>query len=267
MIQMKSCKCLHYIHLIQAGGSIHSKNQQMKYLKAFLISILVLAVIYFISTLIVPGMIEKSKNSVLVSSAYKVSAEAQSLYNSLDFIADLHCDALLWNRDLTKKSDVGHVDFPRMQEANVALQTFTIVTKSPAGQNFRKNETNAFDNITMLNIVQGRPVSNWFSLFKRADYQCVKLHKFSSKYDGQFIVVKSRDDLRELLMLREKDKKVTGGLLGIEGAHCLEGKLENVDKLYEAGVRMMAPTHFFDNELGGSAHGISGKGSPTLVSR
>lgn len=36
--------------------------------------------------------------------------------------------------------------------------------------------------------------------------------------------------------------------------------MDNVQNLYYEGVRMMAPTHFFDNELGGSAHGITGEG-------
>ena len=40
----------------------------------------------------------------------------------------------------------------------------------------------------------------------------------------------------------------------------LEGKLENVQLMYDAGIRMMAPVHFFDNELGGSAHGVSKEG-------
>jgi microsomal dipeptidase-like Zn-dependent dipeptidase len=232
----------------------------MKFLKGLLITLLILAVVYYGVTLIVPDAIDKDKNKVLIAPPYTVSTEAQSLYNSLDFIADLHCDALLWDRDLTKRSEIGHVDFPRMQEANVALQAFTIVTKSPAGQNFQRNEANAFDNITMLNVVQGRPLSNWFSLFKRAIYQCNKLQKSGDRFEDGFIVVKSTADVQELISKRKQDKKTIGGLLGIEGAHCLEGKLENVDKLYEAGVRMMAPTHFFDNALGGSAHGISGEG-------
>jgi microsomal dipeptidase-like Zn-dependent dipeptidase len=48
---------------------------------------------------------------------------------------------------------------------------------------------------------------------------------------------------------------VIGAMLGIEGAHALEGDIENLDLVYAAGVRMIGPTHFFDNELGGSAHG------------
>ena len=37
--------------------------------------------------------------------------------------------------------------------------------------------------------------------------------------------------------------------------HALDGKLENLDVLYRAGYRMMSPSHFFDNDIGGSAAG------------
>jgi microsomal dipeptidase-like Zn-dependent dipeptidase len=55
-------------------------------------------------------------------------------------------------------------------------------------------------------------------------------------------------------------------VLGVEGAHALEGRLENLDALFDAGVRMMALTHFFDNEWGGSAHGTE-KGGLTARGR
>jgi microsomal dipeptidase-like Zn-dependent dipeptidase len=55
-------------------------------------------------------------------------------------------------------------------------------------------------------------------------------------------------------------------LLALEGLHPLEGKLDNVDKLYDAGFRMAGLTHFFDNELGGSAHGME-KGGLTAFGR
>jgi microsomal dipeptidase-like Zn-dependent dipeptidase len=44
--------------------------------------------------------------------------------------------------------------------------------------------------------------------------------------------------------------------LGVEGAQALDGNLDNLDALFDAGVRMMAPTHLSDNDMGGSAHGI-----------
>ncbi len=229
----------------------------MKKFKWPLIILATLALFYFATTQIVPAQYDKALNKTLLLPPYQVSEEAESLYNSLDFIADLHCDALLWSRDLTKKSNLGHVDFPRMQEANLALQAFTIVTKSPAGQNFSENSADSFDNITLLSFLQARPISSWFSLYKRAEYQSRKLHREAGNYDYDFIVVKGRDDLRHLIEVRKNNQHVMGGFLGIEGGHCLEGKIENLDRIYEEGVRMLGPTHFFDNELGGSAHGIT----------
>ncbi len=229
----------------------------MKKFKWPIIIVAALALIYFATTLIVPVQYDKALNKTMALPPYSVSAEAQALYNSLDFVADLHCDALLWSRDLTKKNSVGHVDFPRMQQVNMALQAFTIVTKSPAGQNFSKNSADAFDNITLLSFLQGRPITSWFSLFRRSVYQSRRLHVFAEDYNDKFIVVKSGADLERLIAARKENKNIVGGFLGIEGAHCLEGKLENLDKLYAEGVRMIGPTHFFDNELGGSAHGIT----------
>ncbi|MBK7511546.1 MAG: membrane dipeptidase [Chloracidobacterium sp.] len=55
---------------------------------------------------------------------------------------------------------------------------------------------------------------------------------------------------------RRKCEPIVGGWLGIEGAQALEGDPANVDELFAAGFRMMSPSHFFDTEMGGSAHGI-----------
>lgn len=63
---------------------------------------------------------------------------------------------------------------------------------------------------------------------------------------------------------KQKDPKITAGMLGIEGMHALNAKIENVDKRYDAGARMMAPAHFFDNALGGSAQGVSKEGLTDL---
>jgi microsomal dipeptidase-like Zn-dependent dipeptidase len=223
-------------------------------------SLFIVLLLYFLATFIVSPVLDKQMNLVEYSDPRQLGTEAKELYNSLEFISDLHCDALLWDRDLTKQLDYAHLDFPRMQQANMSLQAFTIVTKSPKGQNFKQNSADAFDKITMLNFVQGRLPDKWFSLYKRAEYQARALQDYQKKFAGKFLLVKSRQDLKNLIKLKKTDPEVIGGFLGIEGAHCLEGNLDNVQNLYYEGVRMMAPTHFFDNELGGSAHGISGAG-------
>lgn len=229
-------------------------------MKKMIYALLTIFIIYFAFTIIAPPLIEKSKNRVHGVGSHIASKEAEALFNSLDFIADLHCDALLWNRNLTKRGVYGHVDFPRMQAGNMALQGFTLVTKSPSGQNFTENSSESFDNITALSIGQRQPLSTWFSLVNRAVYQCEKLHRFADKYDDHFHVIKSKSDFEKLLTHRKTNKKHIGGFLGIEGAHCLEGKIENFEKVYDAGVRMLGPAHFFDNEMGGSAHGIKQAG-------
>lgn len=228
-------------------------------MKRFLYVALVLALIYWFFTLFAPAIVDNRFNPVLVDGPYTVSDEAQKLFNDLDFVGDLHCDALLWDRDLLKRNGHGQVDIPRMQEGNVALQAFTIVSKSPKGQNMQQN-TAKTDNITSLVIGQGRGIDSWFSLYERAIDQCEALHEFADKSNDEFVVVHNRTELKDFLSTRATNQTLTAGYLGVEGGHCLEGKIENVDRLWDAGVRMMGPTHFFDNELGGSAHGVSGEG-------
>jgi len=69
-------------------------------------------------------------------------------------------------------------------------------------------------------------------------------------------VITSSAELSNYLDRRITDPHITAGFLGIEGAHALDGNLDNVERLFDAGFRMMAPTHFFDNDIGGSAHGV-----------
>lgn len=229
-------------------------------MKKFLLFLIILFVIYLIGINTVPQYVESQRNPVKLAAPYTVSPEAQALYDRLDFIADLHCDALLWGRNLNKRGDRGHVDFPRMREANVAMEMFTIVSKSPAGQNMQSNSEDAFDNITPLTIAKGESPWNWFSLINRTLSQSEALADFVENEGEKAIFIRSKADLERLITARKSDKQVIGAMLGIEGGHALEASLENLEKVYEAGVRMIGPTHFFDNEFGGSAHGENGAG-------
>ncbi|MEE9320099.1 MAG: membrane dipeptidase [Granulosicoccus sp.] len=219
----------------------------------------VIGLLIIVAMLFLPEIIDKKLNTVTNQSPYQTTEKAQELYDSLDFVSDLHCDALLWKRDLLKRHDYGSVDIPRMLDAKVSLQAFTIVTKAPKNMNFDRN-TGDTDQITLPFILQGRPVNSWFNLKERAIAQSTALHEFEVKSDGKFTVIESTGDLRSYLSRRKDNPNITAGFLGIEGMHALEGALENVDVLYDAGVRMMAPVHFFDNKLGGSAHGVSKAG-------
>ncbi len=207
---------------------------------------------------VVPGVFESSFNVVLEHDPYVIRPDAQALHDEI-FVADLHTDSMLWKRNFLKRSSTGHVDLPRLQEGNVALQVFSATTKSPSGQNYDKNTAES-DNITLLAQMQMWPVKTWNSLFERAVYQLDKLSRFAIKSDNQLVLVKSKADLQSLLSRRDSGEDIVGGIYLIEGAHPLEGELDNIDRLYDKGLRVMGLTHFFDNRLGGSLHGISGEG-------
>jgi len=203
-----------------------------------------------------PGRVEASMNVVLPHQAYVLSDEARRLHESM-FVVDLHSDSLLWKRDLTEESSIGHMDVPRLRTGNVALQVFSATTKSPANLNYSSN-TPGSDDITLLAVASMWPPRTWFSLYERAAYQLSKLHAVAE--DSDLIVIKNKQGLEDLIENRSKGKPAIGGLYLIEGAHPLEGDIENLDRLFEQGLRIVGLTHFFDNELGGSLHGTSGEG-------
>src|SRR3954467_14249965 len=105
-----------------------------------------------------PSVVEKSLNPVINKPPYQVSERARVLHEKL-FVADLHADALLWNRDLLEDSPIAQVDVPKLLRGNVSLQAFTVVTKSPRGLNIERN-TDESDNIFWLALAQRQPLEN-----------------------------------------------------------------------------------------------------------
>ena len=206
-----------------------------------------------------PGIVEKGKNVVLAHEPYPVSDQATALHKTL-VIGDWHADSLLWKRDLTKRATRGQVDIPRLQQGNVAIQMFTAVTKSPKGLNYQKNSADAADDITLLAVAQLWPMRTWDSILERALYQAEKLHGFEAASPDNLKIIRTRADLDAVLERHENGENIVGGLLGIEGSHPLESNLGNLDRLVDAGYRLIALQHFFDNALGGSLHGEGNHG-------
>jgi membrane dipeptidase len=226
--------------------------------KIFTVGALLLLLVVVLLFWLAPTKVERAQNRVAAHASYKISPAALELHQDL-FVADLHTDSLLWKRDLLQQSDVGHVDLPRLQSGNVALQVFSAVTKSPSGLNNVENTADS-DDITLLAIVQLWPPATWSSIYERARYQLEKLKNFSEASNGALRLILSKSDLRALIDARADGENTVGALYLIEGAHPLEGKIENLDRLFEQGMRVIAFTHFFDNELGGSLHGVSKAG-------
>lgn len=218
-----------------------------------------LAVVMAIVFAVAPGRIENSMNLVLPHEVAAISNAAQELHASLT-IGDLHADSAIWQRDLRSRSARGHVDLPRLREGNVALQAFTIVSKSPSARNYERNSADAIDTITILAVLQRWPLRTWTSLTERALYQAGKLSAIEVSDPGQLIILRDRSDLEALLAARAGGATTVGALIGVEGAHALDDNLANLDRFYDVGIRMIGLQHFFDNALGGSLHGEGGHG-------
>jgi membrane dipeptidase len=175
--------------------------------------------------------------------------DAAALHRT-SYVADAHADSLLWNRDLRLRQRAGHVDFARLRDAGVRLQAFTVVTQGfPVVGGFR-----AFA------AWHGWPREARASPWARAQFQISRLHTFCADPSARARVVKSRLELEAA-----EQEDVLACVLGIEGGHALEGRVERVEELARQGVRFLGLTHLSANVLGGAATpGMRGRGLSAL---
>ncbi len=178
-----------------------------------------------------PGLIEASMNKVDGKPLSAISDEAKALHKTLT-IVDLHSDSLMWDRDINDRADRGHVDVPRLQAGNVALQVFSSVTKTPKGQNYDGNGADT-DNITLLTVAQLQPVRTWSSLVERSLYHAAKLGR-AVKANDDLSLINSPEEAAGLEARRTiKGNTQVSAMLSIEGLQNLEGKAANLDRLYD----------------------------------
>jgi microsomal dipeptidase-like Zn-dependent dipeptidase len=183
-----------------------------------------------------------------------VSGDARDLHGTL-FVADMHCDAMMWTRNILERGSHGHVDLPRLAEGNVSLQVFSAVTKIPLVPRHTRNSDRK-DAMTPIALAQRWPRRTWSSLAERACYQAAKLHATAEGSRGRLTVVPTAADLARFVEQRGDRPGSVAGVLLLEGLHALEGRLDNVDRFFDAGFRIMGLVHLFDNEVGGSMHGL-----------
>jgi microsomal dipeptidase-like Zn-dependent dipeptidase len=224
----------------------------------------VVGAMLMLARLVVPSIVERQQNHTLQPGPYRASREAEALHRTL-LVADLHADSLLWGRNILVRSRAGHIDLPRLLEGNVGLQACTVVSTVPRNLNIDRNDDSS-DILTYLGMAQGWPIKAITSPKQRALYQARRMQEFVDKSNGALVLLRTRADLANFLKQRAAGSHVIAAFLGTEGAQPLEGNLENLDALYAAGFRMMAPTHFTDTAIGGAAAGV-GRGGLTPLGR
>lgn len=219
-------------------------------MKKFAVAVvLLIGAIYVAAVILVPPRVDRALNRVYGVRS-DVSPRAKALHEKLT-IADLHADSLIWGRDLLDRNDRGQVDVPRLKEANVAIQVFSVPTQVPRVRSRQGTRSDQLDLLTVAAFCNAWPPTTWFRRDARARHAASLLHKFANKSDGALMVVRTRADLNLALQT-----KTLGGILALEGLHSLENDMDNVDELFDAGYRIAGLVHQFDNSLGGSSQGV-----------
>ena len=160
------------------------------------------------------------------------------------YVADAHADSLLWNRDLTLRSSEGQVDFPRLREGGVKLQCFTLVTRGFP----------VVGGIKAFTALHGWPAHARASESTRASWQIDQLERYCAGSIGSASIARSAADLSD----NERAGRLSA-VLGVEGAHVLEGDLRRLEQLRARGVRFVSLTHLMHNEAGGSSFPLASK--------
>jgi membrane dipeptidase len=144
----------------------------------------------------------------------------------------------MWNRDLTARQRGGHLDFPRLGDANVRIQCFTVVTRGYA----------VVDGMGALGLVRGWPAEARRGPWARCLFQLGRMRELCERAGGAVRITATSRTLDENLA-----RGSISAVLGVEGAQALEGRPERVPELRARGVAFMSLTHLANNELGGSS--------------
>lgn len=163
------------------------------------------------------------------------SPEAQHLHDEHPAI-DLHADTLMWSRwigyDLHRRHNPplpraalgGHVDLPRMREGGMGAQFFGLVSL---------------------------PVSkNAHGLARVIDEQIDALEEAIARRPKEIRLVKTSAEIESA-----RNDGAIAALLGIEGAHALEGNLDRLEGFANRGVRYLGISHFSANQAAFPAYG------------
>jgi len=214
-----------------------------------------LVVLLVLAFFVIGGRAERWANTVVRVPLPEVGPAAEALHRA-SFVVDLHADSLLFGRDLLLRSEVGHVDLPRLQEGGVALQVFGTVSKFPLSFELHENSGQGPDVLTVLGLANRNPLATRGPL-GRTLWMAERLDGFAARSNGALVPIRTREDLDALVAARASGSRSVGALLAVEGAHALENGPQDLDPLFDAGVRMIGLAHFFDNRYAGSAHGTA----------
>ena len=200
------------------------------------------------------------------------------------FMADLHCDTLLWGIEPMAPRSGGHLDGPRLAASGLAFQVFAAATWTPLPS--RNEQEHLVVSRKAIDQTAGLFPTELFRPRRRRNRvrrsralriarRFEEMIEESAKETSPFRArpVYEAKDLDPLAPSSRGDRPEIGVMLSLEGLHWLEedapkDEVETaISELYNAGYRMMAPTHRFSNGLGGSNEDSDGRIGLTAAGR
>lgn len=177
---------------------------------------------------------DEGRCATLVQDFMHGTPEARALHALYPAI-DLHADTLMWSRwvgyDLHTRHEAplpwsaigGHVDLPRLVEGGLGAQFFGLVSL---------------------------PIGQRAGLAAVIDQQIDELESSIAAHPSDITKVRTAAEIEAA-----RARGALGALLGIEGAHALEGDLGRLDHFARRGVRYLGLSHFSANEAAFPAFG------------
>jgi membrane dipeptidase len=219
---------------------------------------------------------EEKLNPVRHKEPTGVRESTKELHRTL-MVADLHADTLMLDRGgkrgIQKRHDYGHADVPRWREGNVGFQMLTVPTITPKPYSQKLNGGWILPNAQwVLASFQGWPPRTWANSREHGLYQA---KKWRINGNGKALVpIRTKGDLQRFMgqyyqetplgwVPLDPQHQPVASVLGLEGCHALQLKDTDTDEqiaarvkeFRDAGFRVLAPTHHFDNEIAGGSEG------------
>lgn len=148
---------------------------------------------------------------------------------------DMHADTVQFivdeGADINQRLTTTHLDAPRMREGGLDAQFFSIWVEP---QYYGAGGASAVG---------------------RADEQIAAVRSLAERNPETWVLATSAADVR-----RAAEEGKLAALLGLEGGYAIDGKLENVERYYRAGVRYMSPTWSVSLPWAGSSGDAAGRG-------
>jgi len=172
------------------------------------------------------------------------TARARELHGRFPAI-DLHADTLMWSRwvsydlhvrhepPLWRAAIGGHVDVPRLVEGGIGAQFFGLVSL---------------------------PIGQRRGLAAVVDEQIDELERAAAAKPDRLVCALTAEDVDAA-----GARGAVAALLGIEGAHALEGDIGKLEHFARRGVRYLGLSHFSANEAAYPAYGRGKRNSEGLT--